>query len=413
MCFMGFYEIFACLIKSYDYSRGMNRREAYIVLNLLPDIGPMRTQMLLSAFGDNPCAALEAPVEELVRLPHFGRRCAETIHGWRQLCDLGRELHLAEQAGVYIITMEDECYPVALREIHDPPICLYVRGDLSALHASAQSIAMVGSRMTTHYALGMANTLATEAARAGWAVVSGLARGIDTCAHTATMAAGGRTLAVLGSGFNYIYPPENTELANRIAASGGALVSEFPINVRPDRRNFPMRNRIIAGISRGTLVVQAGLNSGSLITAAQALEQGRAVFAVPGNADTPYFKGCHALIRDGARLVECFNDVLDEFSLLPSMDDRRLQQKTAAAEASTADVEVTPAEYRVWSQMSDESPVFIDELLRQLDDMAPSVVLGTLLTLEIKQLIRQLPGKQAQRNPRRNAHLPVSSTADG
>ena len=390
----------------------MNRREAYIILNLLPDIGPMRTQMLLSAFGNDPCTALDAPVEALMRLPHFGHHCAETIHNWRHLCDIGRELRLAEQAGVYIVTIEDECYPVALREIHDPPICLYVRGDLSALRASAQSIAMVGSRVTTHYALEMATALATEAARSGWTVVSGLARGIDTAAHTAAVAAGGRTLAILGSGFNYIYPSENTELANRIAASGGALVSEFPINVRPDRRNFPMRNRIISGLSRGTLVVQAGLNSGSLITAAQALEQGRTVFAVPGNADTPYFKGCHALIRDGARLVECFHDVLEEFSLLPSFDDRRLQRESAAAEASTADVEVTPAEHRVWTLMGD-SPVFIDDLLRQLDDMPPSVVMGTLLTLEIKQLIRQLPGKQAQRNPRRKARLPSgSSVAD-
>ena len=390
----------------------MNRREAYIILNLLPDIGPMRTRMLLSAYGNDPCAALEAPIEELVRLPNFGQHCAETIHGWRHLCDLGRELRLAEQANVYIITFEDECYPVALKEIHDPPICLYVRGDLEALRSSGKAaIAMVGSRLTTHYALGMAAALATEAAHAGWIVVSGLARGIDTAAHVATVAAGGRTIAVLGSGFNYIYPAENTELANRIAASGGALVSEFPINVRPDRRSFPMRNRIIAGISRGTLVVQAGLNSGSLITAAQALEQGRAVFAVPGNADTPYFKGCHALIRDGARLVESFSDILDEFSLLPSLDDRRLQRASSAAESSTKEIEVTATELRVWSQMG-ESAVFIDDLLQQLEDMPPSVLMGALLTLEIKQLIRQLPGKQVQRNARHSARLEPSSNAD-
>jgi len=359
-------------------------------------------QVLLNAYHGDPCAALCAPVDELSRLPRIGPHCAEVLHGWSRFCSVERELRLAEQAGVYLVTIVDDCYPVALREIHDPPICLYLRGNLSALKRSGNSIAMVGSRITTHYALGMAASIATEAARSGWTVVSGLARGIDTAAHGATVAAGGCTIAVLGSGFNFIYPPENVELANRIVASGGALISEFPLNVRPDKRNFPMRNRIISGMSRGTIVVQAGLNSGSLITAAQALEQGRTVFAVPGNADTPYFKGCHALIRDGARLIEGFADVLEEFTLLPSFDDRRIQRDVAAEETRVAEVQLSAVEYRIWEQVGDE-PVFIDDLLQKLDDLPPSVVLGTLLTLEIKQLIRQIPGKQVERNPLRHA----------
>lgn len=380
----------------------MNSRDAYIILNLLPDIGPIRMQVLLNAYHGDPCEALSAPVEELARLPRIGPHCAEVINGWRRFCSAERELRLAEQAGVYLVTIADDSYPVALREIHDPPICLYLRGDLTALKRCRNAIAMVGSRITTHYALGMAASLAADAAHAGWTVVSGLARGIDTAAHNATLSAGGCTIAVLGSGFNFIYPPENLELANRIAASGGALVSEFPLNVRPDKRNFPMRNRIISGMSRGTIVVQAGLNSGSLITAAQALEQGRTVFAVPGNADTPYFKGCHALIRDGARLVEGFADVLDEFSLLPSFDDRRIQREVSATESRPVVVELSAVEYRIWEQVGD-GPVFIDDLLRKLEDLPPSIVLGTLLTLEIKQLLRQIPGKQVEKNPLRSA----------
>ncbi len=378
----------------------MERREAYIALNLLPEMGPMRVRALLDCFPD-PCAALAAPEAELLRVPRLGPKCAEMIRHWERNCDLPGELRRIAQSGTQVVTLEDRDYPALLKEIHDPPICLYVRGSLDALQRSSCSLAIVGSRMTTSYGIGMAQKLSAAAVRAGWVVVSGLARGVDTAAHTAAVENHGCTIAVLGSGFQYVYPAENVELAQRIIAAEGAVITEFPTLYRPDRKNFPMRNRIISGLCRGTLVVEAGLQSGSLITAAQAMEQERAVFAVPGRADTAYSRGCHALLRDGARLVETFEDVLEEFQLLPSLNDRR-QQRAAQEEAeAVVEVQLPPGEYRLWEAIG-EGERSIDELVDALDEPA-SAVLGALLTLEIKQLIRQLPGKRVRRMPRRTA----------
>lgn len=380
----------------------MTRREALIALNLLPEIGPGRMRLLLQCFPE-PQEALGAPLDRLRRVPRLGEAAANVLHNWEQHCDLANEERRAQQAGVSLVTYDDLSYPRQLKEIHDPPICLYLRGDLLALQDSINSLAMVGSRMVTQYGISVARRLATEAVHAGWCIVSGLARGIDTISHTATLDANGRTIAVLGSGLAHLYPPENLELARRIVSHGGAVISEFSLSTKPDRHNFPMRNRIISGLCRGTLVVEAGLQSGSLITAGQALDQERAVFAVPGRIDSPCSQGCNALIKAGAKLVESFQDIQEEFSLLPSMRDTvlRREQRQQEEELQQTEVALNPLEFRIWTAIGDEERN-IDELVEELDQPASSV-LGALLTLEIQQLIRQLPGKCVRRVPHRRA----------
>lgn len=379
---------------------GMTRREAFIALNMLPEIGPGRVRLLMECFPElQEC--LGAPLEELRRVPRLGEACARVLHQWEEHCDLERELRQARQAGVALVAWEDPSYPPQLREIPDPPVCLYVRGDLLALQQSANSLAMVGTRLATAYGSRMARRLAIQAVRNGWTVVSGLARGVDTICHQATLEAGGRTIAVLGNGLDSVYPVENLELARRIAASGGALVSEFPLGSRPDRHHFPMRNRIISGLSRGTLVVEASLQSGSLITAAQATEQGRIVFAVPGLADSPAARGCHALLKDGARLVEEFSDVQEEFTLLPGLRDSAFQreERRRQEELREAEVPLPPLEYRLWELLGEEERP-LDLLVAESGERV-SAVLAALLNLEIRQMARQLPGKRVRRVPGR------------
>lgn len=382
----------------------MTRREALIALNLLPEVGPCRLRSLMQYFSE-PQEILGASVERLRRVPRLGEKCISVLHSWEENCDLPGEERYAQLAGVSIVTFEDPSYPRQLLDIHDPPICLYVRGDIQALSRSFDSLAMVGSRFVTSYGVTMAKQLASQVAMAGWIVVSGLARGIDTVCHTSALDVGGCTIAVLGCGLDRIYPPENLELARRIASSGGALLSEFSLGTRPAKGNFPMRNRIISGLSRGTLVVEAGLNSGSLITAAQSLEQGRAVFAVPGRAGDVTSSGCNALLRDGARLVERYEDIREEFSVLPSLRESvlRREEKIRDARSVSEEVPLKPLEFRIWSAIGD-SERQIDEIVEELGEPVSSV-LGALLTLEIRQMVRQLPGKLVNRVPGRRGVL--------
>ena len=381
-----------------NYGMFMERREAYIAMNLLPEIGPARLRALVEYYPD-PRTALGASLEHLLQVPRLGQRAAQMLHSWEQHCSLAQELRRAEQSGIVLLTWEDSLYPALLKEIHDPPICLYVRGDLQTLQDGSRTIAMVGSRFTTAYGESVARMLAASAAQQGWIVASGLARGIDTVCHRAVVETGGRTIAVLGSGLDRVYPAENLELCCAITRQHGAVISEFPLGTAPDRQNFPQRNRIISGLSRGTLVIEAGLRSGSLITAAQASEQGRTVFAVPGRVDNQCMQGCHSLLKEGARLVESFQDVLEEFSVLPSLDDaRRLRegQERESARRSTP-VPLPPLEYSLWNAIG-EGEIGIDELVAELHAPVGTVLSG-LLTLEIQQLIVQLPGKRVRRIP--------------
>ncbi len=370
----------------------MDHRTALLILNMLPGIGPGRKRQLVDYFGSAK-NALAASEQALRQVPGIGQRLVPVLHEWEKHCDPTAEINLASQAGVSIVIEDDDAYPPLLREIHDPPICLYVTGNLDVLKNSAGAIAIVGTRHTSFYGIRMAEMLAASAAQAGWPVVSGLARGIDTAAHEATLRAGGQTIAVIGSGLAYLYPKENTGLAIRIAEQNGAVISEFPMLYRPDRRSFPMRNRIISGITRGTIVVEAGIQSGSLITAAQAIDQNRNVYAVPGLADTPHARGCHALIKDGAKLIENFQDVIDDFNLLPL--EQTTTSETAAAgntKPPAPEIHLQGLELKIW-RLVQNGEAYIDDIIAMADEETSSV-LAAILTLELKRLVKQLPGKR-------------------
>jgi DNA processing protein len=358
--------------------------EAYIVLNAVQGIGPVRVRQLLEHYGDPQSILSERP-NTLKQLTGIGDKTANALANWQDNFDLDEERRLCERAGVTLVTLESENYPADLREIYDPPLCLYVRGDADRLaQVQDRMLAVVGSRRTSRYGLHAAESLTLGAAQAGWAIVSGLAKGIDTIAHQTALTAGAPTIAVLGGGLGAIYPQENVPLARQICETG-VLISEQPMMVRPDRRTFPMRNRIIAGMSRGILVVEAGLNSGSLITARQGLEQGRHIFAVPGRIDTPHAQGCHALIKDGAKLVETIDDILEEFSFATA-------PAVISANTTRPMPELTDQQRSIIHCLADGMASADD--LAQATELPISAVLAELFTLELKRLVRQLPGKR-------------------
>ncbi len=261
----------------------MDSREALVALNLIEHVGPVRVRQLLECFGEAP-AILKASRQQLLRVHGIGEETAQAIASWEKTIDLDGELERITDFGCRILTQADEDYPELLRQIYDPPIVLYVSGQLTSKDKNA--VAMVGSRQTTHYGLEAARKLAYQLAYVGVTVVSGAARGIDTASHQGALSAKGRTVAVLGTGINIIFPPENRELFERIAANG-AVITQFPFNRQADKQSFPIRNRIVAGMTLGTVVVEANLTSGALITSHFATEYGRQIFAVPGRIDSP------------------------------------------------------------------------------------------------------------------------------
>src|SRR5437899_356280 len=251
----------------------MDSREALVALNLIEHVGPIRVRQLLEHFGDAP-AILSASKQQLLQARNIGEETADAIANWEKNVDLGAELKRINEFGCRIITQADQEYPELLRQIYDPPIVLYVKGEL--LTKDKNAVAMVGSRMTTHYGIEVARKLSYQLAYLGVTVVSGGARGIDSAAHQGALTAKGRTITVLGTGINLVTPPENAELFERIAVNG-ALITQFPFNRPPDKQSFPIRNRIVAGMTLGTIVVEANLTSGALITANFAVEYGRQV----------------------------------------------------------------------------------------------------------------------------------------
>lgn len=367
----------------------MTPKEAYLVLNLLPDIGPIRVRRLLEQF-DTPTSILAASRSELARVEGIGTEMANRLVDWENLIDLEEEKRRMKDHGVHIVTWDCDEYPVALREIYDPPFLLYVRGEM--LPRDAFAVGVVGSRRTTHYGTSCAKKLSFQLAGAGFTIISGLARGIDTVAHEAALACpSGRTIAVLGSGVGNVYPPENRELAARISERG-AVISEFPVLYVPDRQSFPLRNRIVSGMSQGLLVVEAPGRSGSLITANQALEQGRSVFAVPGPIDRPTSLGCNRLIQSGAKLVCDGSDILEE--LKPALNpELALDFGGSAPDSNGADREtnLSDTETKILAALGhDELP--LDSLVSR-SGLPLTMVSTTLLQLEMKALIKQLPGK--------------------
>ena len=358
----------------------MNHLEACVALNMIPQMGPVRLRRLLDAFGSAEKILL-ARADQLAAIDGIPRALAENISRWQEFADPTAELKKAADLGAHVITAEDAEYPSALREIHDPPIVLYVRGQLTERDRNA--VAVVGSRKATHYATESAKKLSFQMAYAGLTVASGLARGIDTAAHQGALAAKGRTIAVIGSGLGELYPPENAELADRIAASG-AVISEFPIDTKPDRQTFPIRNRIVTGLSFGVLVVEAGANSGALISANMAAEQGRTLYAVPGRIDAPAALGSNRLIQQGAKLVITVDDILDDLPLV----FREKPDLPAAAPA----VDLTPEQQKILDAIgSEEMP--LDSVIAT-SGLTAAVVSSTLLALEIRRLVKQLPGKR-------------------
>lgn len=362
----------------------MDSREALVALNLIDNVGPVRVRQLLEHFGEAP-AILGASRQQLLQVRGIGEETAEAIASWEKSVALSAELKRIAEFGCRIITQGDSEYPELLRQIYDPPVVLYVRGEL--LTKDKNSVAMVGSRMTTHYGIEIARKLAYQLAYLGVTVVSGGARGIDSAAHQGALSAKGRTLAVLGTGINICWPAENKQLFDRISENG-ALITQFPFNRPGDKQSFPIRNRIVAGMTLGTVVVEANLTSGALITANFANEYGRQVFAVPGRIDSPRSKGCHELIKQGAKLCEGAEDILSEFEYLFPPSNR---PASPAETGVLAALELPVNEQSVYDTLSRE-PISIDDVIRRsgLPSSAASVA---LLSLEMKRLVRQLPGK--------------------
>ena len=304
----------------------MTEREAYIALNMAQGIGAVTVANGVAALG-SAAAFFNAGAADLARVRGLSRESAEGFARAFAVIDWREEIRRADSMRTAIVSFADSAYPSLLKAIHGAPLALYVAGRVEAL--SMPCAAVVGTRAPTPYGRGNASGFASAFARAGFAVVSGLARGIDTEAHKAAMSAGGVTVAVVGSALDKLYPAENRELAREIVESGGAVVSEYPFGRAADKQTFPMRNRIISGLSSGVLVVEAGARSGTMITASHALEQGRNVMAIPGRIDNDNALGCHKLIKDGARLVDTPEEALDE--LLSFFPNSRLAACPAKA----------------------------------------------------------------------------------
>ena len=367
----------------------MDSREALIALNLIEHVGPVRARLLLEHFGDAP-KILAASKSALLRVRNIGDETAEAIANWEKSVDLAGELKRISDFGCHVLISSDENYPALLREIYDPPLVLYVKGELTAKDKNA--VAMVGSRQTTHYGIETARKLAYQLAYVGVTVVSGGARGIDTAAHQGALAAKGRTICVLGTGINLITPPENAELFERISENG-AVITQFPFNRPADKQSFPIRNRIVAGMTLGTAVVEADLHSGALITSNFATEYGRQVFAVPGRIDSPRSKGCHDLIKKGAKLCESAEDILSEFEyLFPSSNKPPSPGETGVLPA----LELSENEQKIYDTLNHEERS-IDEIIRKSGLPSSAVSVG-LLSLEMKRVVKQLPGKLFVRN---------------
>lgn len=371
----------------------MTVREAFLALTLLPRVGPVTISRLLERFGD-ALQVLKASERQLQEVNGVGPAMARTLHNWQDHCDLTKEKRRIRETGARFLTILEEDYPELLREIPDAPPAIYVLGSL--LERDRQSVAVVGSRRSTHYGMSSARRLSCQLAAAGITVVSGLARGIDTAAHEGALEANGRTLAVIGSGLGQIYPPENQDLAKRIADGHGAVISEFPIDQIPDKTTFPLRNRIVAGLSRALLVAECPAWSGALITANLAGEYNRSLYAVPGPIDRPSSAGCHQLIKDGARLVTTADDILEEFEwLLPQRDKDGLADARRDQREASTPPDLAPEE-RALLDAIDSTEVQIDELIERTG-LPPSTVSSALLRLEIRRLVKQLPGRHFAR----------------
>jgi DNA processing protein len=367
--------------------------ESWLKLIRADGIGPVTFAKMLKHFGSAE-RILGVSVSELAKIDGIGFKTAERIASTREKFDAGAELELARKLGVWLVNLADERYPPVLRRIYDPPPVLYVKGSLGRQDNLAMSI--VGSRHCSIYGKEQASRFAHFLGSAGFTICSGMARGIDTAAHQGALSADGRTIAVQGCGLARIFPPENKKLFEMIAESG-ACISELPLDAEPLAVNFPPRNRIIAGLSLGTIVVEAAPHSGALITAKAALDYDREVMAVPGKIDSPLSKGAHQLIKQGATLIESVEDIMEALGQI----GEQLQEHTssAAAEASakaekslfdTGRLKLSDAEKKIYDYLAKE-PLHIEQIIAETN-LTPGVVNATLISLRLKGLIKQLPG---------------------
>lgn len=357
----------------------MSDPKFWIALSDVPDIGPVTAKKLLAIYK-KPEAVFKAPYKELANIHGIGPAKAKNIRGYSEWGKIDAQLKKLDATGIKIVTFSNKDYPETLKNIEDAPIVLYIKGTIQK--EDRYAVAVVGSRKYSSYGKLAAEKLSSELSSMGFTIVSGMARGIDTLAHTAAINSGGRSIAVLGSGIDVPYPPENRGLMEKLPDSG-YVISEFPPGTPPERENFPKRNRIISGLSLGVLVVEATADSGSLITANCALEQGKEVFAVPGNINSVNSKGTNDLIKKGAKLVQSAEDVIEE--LAPILKGYiRTREK--------ANIELSVEEKRLCDIMTAE-PKHVDMLSRE-SKMPAQKVLGILLSLELNGIAKQAEGKK-------------------
>jgi DNA processing protein len=351
-------------------------------LSSVPRIGPLKIRSLVAHFGD-PAEVLSAPPRELIKVSGIDKKLASAIvHHNDGEAFADTQLKRLNKIGGRIVTMWDKEYPHLLKKIYDPPAFLFVLGALEP--RDEQSLAIVGTRHPTQYGQQVAEQFSKELAHLGITTVSGLARGVDTIVHSSTLKAGGRTIAVIGSGLDVPYPPENKKLLEKTAEEG-AVVSEFPMGAKPDAPNFPRRNRIISGLSLGTIIVESAEDGGAMITATTALDQDREVFAVPGAITEKRSRGSHKLIKEGrAKLITNIQDVLDELQVKIGDSEAREREQSPR-------VELTLFEQKIYDQLQRE-PTHIDTIAERAN-VSPTDALVNLLSLEFKGLARQLPGK--------------------
>ncbi len=383
----------------------------WLRLIMVPGVGTTHFVRLLARFHA-PANVLKASPGALKEV--VGPTLAERIAQYADAVDVDGQQRLIDEYGATLITLEDSSYPVRLAEIYDPPLALFVRGDLH--QADDNCVAIVGTRRATPYGIRMAETFGYELAARGVTVISGLASGIDAAAHKGAIAAGGRTIAVLGCGVDIVYPPQNADLMHQIINGHGCVLSQFMMGVKPSRGHFPYRNRIISGLSLGTLVVEAPIDSGALITARQAAEQGREVFAIPGQIGMNTSRGPHALIREGAKLVETVDDIMVELELPVSLRQKcqpqeacdpsdpsdlsdqprrapaRATQAPPPAKAPVIPKGTSTVEQDILSALSRDGS-FVDEIAAACR-IPVSEALSSLTLLELKGLVRQYSGKR-------------------
>jgi DNA processing protein len=356
-------------------------RVDWLALHLVPGVGNIAFKKLLERFGD-PTEVFRAKLTDLAQVEGLRKHIAQKVVQREFSLDPHKVLRDLEKQGASLVVYSDPTYPVPLREIHDPPMVLYTKG--LAIPGQTTFVAIVGSRNSTPYGVKTAENLAQGLARRGLGVVSGLARGIDSAAHWGCIEGRGFSVGVLGTGIDAVYPLSNKKLF-AVMVEKGAVITEFPPNTPPEPKNFPIRNRLISGLSRGVIVVEATMKSGSLITASVALEQGREVFAVPGSVHSFKSTGCHFLIKQGAKLVENADDVLDELGL---------NYTYAAKKDSYREPALPPLEgneKQIYDLIGDY-PVHIDDIVRE-GNLEPGTASAVLMRMELKGIVRQLPGK--------------------